>query len=89
MGVEFDPVKDEENRRKHGISLQRAEEFELESAFTKVDDRRDYGEVRYRSVGLLDEALHVLIFTLRGGRVRAISLRKANRMESKHYGEDT
>ena len=89
MDVEFDPAKDVENQRKHGVSLARAEEFKLGSALTKIDDRRSYGETRYRSLGPLDDVLYLLVFTLRGDRLRAISLRPANRKERKRYAEGT
>lgn len=85
MDVEFDPVKNEENRRKHGISLQRAEDFELGPAQIELDERQDYGEARYNALGYLGEVLFSLTFTLRGNRVRAISLRPANRKERRVY----
>ena len=53
MPIEFDAAKDRENIAKHGISLARAEEMEILS-FTE-DERKDYGEVRYRAWGLIDE----------------------------------
>ena len=88
MDVAFDPVKDAENVRKHGISLARASDFEIGSAFTVIDDRKDYGEVRLLSIGYIGDEIHVLIFTMRGVRVRAISLRSANRKECKRYAEN-
>ena len=89
VDVEFDPAKDKANRRKHGLSLARAEDFDLFSATTKIDDWKDYGEVRFRSVGAIDDRLHVLVFTLRGEKLRAISLRPANRQESRRYEESS
>ena len=83
----FDPAKDAENIRKHGISLQRAEDFDLSVAEYVFDDREDYGEVRYRAVSFLDGNLYSLTFTLRDEEIRAISLRKATRQEHKEYGE--
>ena len=44
MIVEFDPAKDAINKRKHGISLERAESFDFETVLLVVDDREDYGE---------------------------------------------
>ena len=85
--VEFDPTKGAENIRKHGISLQRAEAFDFSVAEYRVDDREDYGEVRYRAVSFLDGNLYSLTFTPRGEGVRAISLRKATRQEHREYGE--
>jgi uncharacterized protein len=48
--VEFDARKNAENIRKHGISLQRAEDFDMDSAHIDMDDSQDYGEVRYNAI---------------------------------------
>jgi uncharacterized DUF497 family protein len=83
--IEFDSAKDVENLRKHGVSLARAEEFDLGSGPVECDRRRDYGEDRFNAVGLLDGVLYSLVFTMRMHRLRAISLRIANRKERKSY----
>ena len=87
MDVTFDPEKDSENIRKHGISLLRAEDFDFSAAEYALDDREDYGEVRYRAVSFLDGSLYSLIFAERDEGIRAISLRKATRQEHKEYAE--
>jgi uncharacterized protein len=87
VDVTFDPEKDAENIRKHGISLQRAEDFDLDAAEFVLDDREDYGEVRYRAVSFLDGNLYSLTFTPRDEAIRAISLRKATRQEQRDYAE--
>ena len=88
MGVHCDPKKDALNRRKHGISLYRAEEFDLDTARFDQDDRDDYGEVRWTAVGWLDGKLYVLIFVLEEDEsMRVISLRKATREERREYAE--
>jgi len=83
MKIEFDPAKDETNIAKHGISLARAGELEI-LAFLE-DDRNDYGETRYRAWGLIDGKAHCLVFTDRGGVLRAISLRRAHQKEMNRY----
>ncbi len=88
MAITFDPKKDAINKRKHGISLARAEEIDLDHAIFMVDDREDYGELRLQAVGFLGARLYSLIFVVEGVDVRAISLRKANRREQKTYEED-
>lgn len=88
MEVEFDARKNAENIRKHGISLRRAEDFDMDSALINHDDSQGYGEVRYRAVGWLDAALHTLVFTFTNGVYRAISLREASNRERKHYAEE-
>jgi uncharacterized protein len=89
MGVAFDPEKDARNIAKHGISLARAEGMDMAAALVREDDRFDYGETRYVAFGEIDDTLHCLIFTFRGSRVRAISLRKANKRENSRYGRQT
>ncbi len=44
-----------------------------------IDDRRDYGETRYRAFGQLGERMHVLVFTQAARGIRVISLRRTNK----------
>jgi uncharacterized DUF497 family protein len=85
--LRFDAAKDRANKRKHGISLSRAEDFDFDSALFLIDDREDYGELRVRAIGFLDGRLHSLVFTQTGEDIRAISLRKATRHEENEYEE--
>ncbi len=87
MSVTFDPAKDVINRTKHGISLRRADGFDFDSAFYTVDNRQDYGEVRYLAISFLDTRLFVLVFTDEQEDIRAISLRKATKQEQILYAE--
>ena len=82
--IVFDPAKDAVNIVKHGVSLLRADEIQMDEALIEVDDRFDYGEPRWIAYGELDGRLHVLAFTVRDARVRAISLRKANDRERRY-----
>jgi uncharacterized protein len=43
----FDLKKNAINIAKHGISLARAEDMNMETAVIVTDDRFDYGEARY------------------------------------------
>jgi uncharacterized DUF497 family protein len=83
--LRFDAAKDRANKRKHGISLSRADDFGLNAALFVVDDREDYGEIRIRAIGFLDGRLYSLVFAPDGEDIRAISLRKATRHEEKEY----
>jgi len=83
MAIEFDLPKDAANIAKHGVSLSRAADLEI-LAFVE-DDRNEYGEIRYRAWGLIDGKYYCLVFTHRGGRVRAISLRRAHKKEIDRY----
>lgn len=82
---EWDEHKNDANRVRHGVGFEAAVEFEWESALAMADERAEYGERRYVAVGAIGGRIHVMVFTLRDGRVRIISLRKANRREVKRY----
>jgi uncharacterized DUF497 family protein len=50
--------------------------------------RWEYGEERYRALGLLDKKVFVVIFTKRLAAIRIISARRANRREARRYEEN-
>jgi uncharacterized DUF497 family protein len=58
----------------------------------RKDTRWDYGEDRYQLVGVIDERLFFVTYTLRGAYIRIISARRANQREVQNYenssGED-
>ncbi|WP_159006079.1 BrnT family toxin [Bradyrhizobium sp. S69] len=81
--VGFDPSKDAVNLAKHGISLARWVDLDI---FAVVDDDRfEYGEPRYRGYGLIDGLAYCLVFTIRDGQYRPISLRRAHAKEMKRH----
>jgi uncharacterized DUF497 family protein len=63
------------------------ERFEFDTAVVMIDDRKDYGEVRYRAFGVIDAHLYVLVFTARGAQTWIIPLRRANARERQNYAE--
>lgn len=79
--IAFDPLKDQANRDKHGISLALAAAFEWNGALVFPDARKVYGEDRMIAYGVIGNRLHCLVYTMRGNLLRAISLRKANQRE--------
>ena len=87
MKIEFDPAKNARNIAERGISFERAEEFEWETAIIIKDKRNDYKETRFRAMGMIGERLHAMVFTPRVDGIRVISLRKANRREERRYAE--
>ena len=89
MQIEFDPSKDEINRRKHGVSFQAASEFDWNSAFEREDDRFDYGEDRFVAIGQIGSQLYVMVFAEGSNEnaVRVISLRLAEKHESRFYND--
>jgi hypothetical protein len=80
---DFDPAKDAINRSKHGISLTRWVDLDVYAIVR--DDRFQYGEPRYRAYGVIDGATYCLAFTIRDGRYRPISLRRAHAKEMRRH----
>ena len=87
MRVEFewDERKRISNLAKHGADFRDAVRIDLSRAVIRADRRRDYGEMREIALAMLDERVHVLVFTMRGGVTRVISLRKAKLEEIRDY----
>jgi len=83
--ITYDPRKSERNVRLRGIDFEKAFEFDFDSATFDQDTRKDYGEIRTLALGYIGETLHAMVFAIRDGAVRVISLRKANRKERKKY----
>ena len=49
------------------------------------DSRWDYGEDRYQMLGIIDDRVFFVVYTIRGTVIRIISARKANQREVKDY----
>ncbi len=53
--------------------------------YTNEDDRIDYGEVRWVSIGVLRDKIVVIVYTETESEVRVISMRKATRNEREFF----
>jgi uncharacterized DUF497 family protein len=86
---EWDEAKNQANIVKHGISFAQAQRIFEGAVWSRIDERMDYGETRFISVGMLEQtAVIVVAYTERTGKVRIISARPANRKERKRYHEE-
>ena len=85
MNDAYDTKKNQENILKHAVSFEDVALFEWDTAITTKDARKEYGESRFVSYGLIGERLHVLVWTRRDGTIRPISFRKANKRERRFY----
>lgn len=81
----WDERKRVSNLRKHGVEFAIVQNFDFETALVLRDNRKNYGEERYRAYGTINGRLHALVFTRREGRIRVISLRKSNTREIANY----
>jgi hypothetical protein len=59
--------------------------MDFDSALIKVDDRIDYGEIRYIALSTIRGRMFVVVFTTTTSGIRVISFRKANAREVKTY----
>ena len=86
MNPTFDPAKDAENCRKHGVSLADGDgEISDPLALTIEDDAAE-GEQRFVTVGVNSfGVLMVVVFTDRDDDPRLISVRKATPRERRTY----
>lgn len=83
---EFDPKKNRSNLEKHGVDFPTAARIWDGFVVEREDDRRDYGEMRFLSLGMVDDGRIVLVVhTWRGKNRRLISARKANSDEQEVY----
>ena len=87
MFLQFDPLKDELNQQKHGVSLALAADLDWELGIVWDDERVDSGERRQCCLAPLGSRLFFVVFVDRAERRRIISLRKANVREIKFYAE--
>ncbi|MEO5371633.1 MAG: BrnT family toxin [Magnetococcus sp. DMHC-1] len=88
MKIEFDPDKEYANRLKHGVSLGDVEGLDWERSVISLDRRHDYGEPRMIGYVPKRNRLYCVVFADREGVRRIISLRKANKRETKRYARD-
>jgi uncharacterized DUF497 family protein len=85
MKFEWNERKSRENKKKHGLSFRDAERVFHGETTTFLDDRIDYGEERYVTMGLLEGRLVVIVHAVRKESIRIISMRKGNAREEKIY----
>lgn len=85
MEFEWDEAKSERNRVERGLPFRLASKLFAGSVVELEDARQDYGEVRISAIGEADDEILVCIYTIRDGRRRIISLRRANRKERHDY----
>ena len=86
MEIEFDPYKREKTMAERGIDFARAADVFAGRHFTAEDEREDYTEPRYITVGKLDNRMVIMVWTPRGEIRRIISMRKANEREQARFG---
>lgn len=84
--LEWDPQKRETNLQKHALDFATLSDFFYDPyRLEEIDDRQDYGEQRIQAIGRSKGRVLFVVYTLRGGKRRIISGRKASDDERKKY----
>jgi uncharacterized protein len=81
----WDESKRRANLRKHGFDFRDAPGVFEGDTITFLDDRKDYGEERYITLGLLRGIAVLIVHTEDAGSIRIISMRKATHYEESLY----
>lgn len=84
--MEWDETKSEQNRVVRGFGFEIVYEFDWENAVIRQDDRKDYGEIRWRAFGWARQLRLAIVYTERPGGMRIISVRRMHEKEAKEYG---
>ncbi|HBC71740.1 MAG TPA: BrnT family toxin [Coxiellaceae bacterium] len=86
MRFEWNEGKNKRNILKHGIDFAGAALVFLDcDRIEVVDNRKDYGETRYRTIGVVNEIILCIVYTIRESTYRIISARRANKNERETY----
>lgn len=87
MDFEWDENKRRSNIEKHRVDLLDAVLIFEDLVVTGPDNRADYGEPRFKSIGMVDGICYVLIHSERDGRTRLISAWRGGRRDRRKYQE--
>ena len=85
MRITFDPARRAKTLAERGLDFADAAQIFTGIHATVQDVRRDYGEKRFISAGLLRGRLVVLVWTPRGAARRIISMRHAHAEEETRW----
>ncbi len=85
MKFEWDENKRRENLRKHGFDFADADLVFENEVYSIVDERFDYGEIRFYTLGLLFGRVVAVSHTETNDVIRIISMRKANKYDEEKY----
>jgi uncharacterized DUF497 family protein len=86
MRITFDAEKRAKTLDERGLDFSHAGEVFHGDTLTIEDDRWDYGEVRYQTIGRLKRSVIMMVWTPRGDARHIISMRKCNAKEREKYG---
>lgn len=87
MNLEWDEEKRQEVLKTRGVDMLYAALIFEGDTLIREDDREDYGETRFASLGLVDGVPYTVIHTERGENIRLITAWKGGRIDYEKYKE--
>jgi len=84
MEFEYDPIKSQTNKEKHGIDFDEAQALWLDEDRVEFPARSDT-EKRHALIAKNHEKIWVAFYTMREVAIRIISVRRARENEEKAY----
>ena len=85
MRIEFDEAKRAITLQERGLDFAEAGAVFAGVHATRPDARKDYGELRYQTLGVLQGRPVMVVWTPRGAARRIISMRYAHDSEAKTF----
>ncbi|MGH8338356.1 MAG: BrnT family toxin [Gammaproteobacteria bacterium] len=83
---EWDEAKNAVNIARRGLDFDEAIAIFDGAVVERIDQRRDYGEIRIVAIGLANDGVELtVIYTMRGDSRRIISARRSHRHERRTY----
>lgn len=86
MKISYDPQKWARTLAERGLDFEDAVQVFAGATIEVMDDRKEYGEERWQSYGLLNDRLVMIAWTPRGNSRHVISMRKCNEREQEKFG---
>jgi hypothetical protein len=88
--LEFDETKAKGNLEKHGVSFLTAAAIFSNERLERIDDREDYGELRWIALGRVGIEVYRVVFTWRSENlIRVVTAQKASKDEEEIYYRET
>lgn len=85
MPISYDPGKRALTLTHRGLDFEDARQVFASRRLQIEDDRFDYGETRWQTIGRLNDDLVMVVWTPRGDARHVISMRKCNARERRRY----
>ena len=90
LEFEWDEAKARSNLRKHGVSFLTAAAIFSNERLERIDDREDYGELRWIALGRVGIEVYRVVFSWRSENlIRIVTAQKASKDEQEIYYRET